>query len=141
MTGKARPVLIFDGVCNICSFGVRLVLKHDRGGVFDFAFAQGPVGAELKSRFGLPPSLETITVVDDDRVYIKSEAALYVARRLPFPWTLFGIFRIVPRSCRDWAYDLVARNRYRWFGRRDACMTPPRNADRRFLDTPPRGSI
>lgn len=133
--------MIFDGVCNLCSFGVRLVLKYDRDGVFDFAFAQGPVGAELKNRIGMPPSLDTVTVADGERYYIKSEAALYVARRLPFPWPVLGVFRFVPLSWRDRFYDLVARNRYRWFGKRPACMRPPRDADRRFLDIGAGGSI
>jgi predicted DCC family thiol-disulfide oxidoreductase YuxK len=121
-------------VCNICSFGVRLVLRYDRYGVFDFAFAQGAVGSELKARVGMPPSLDTVTVIDGDKHYIKSDAALYVVRRLPFPWPILGVFRFVPRAWRDWLYDLVARNRYRWFGRREVCMRPPRDVDRRFLD-------
>lgn len=131
-----RPILIFDGVCNICSLGVRIVLRHDRAGAFDFAFAQGPVGAALKRRHGMPDNLETVTVVDGARVYVKSDAALYVARRLPFPWPLLGLLRLLPRAWRDRLYDLVARNRYDWFGRRDACFQPPPAAAQRFLDSP-----
>jgi predicted DCC family thiol-disulfide oxidoreductase YuxK len=136
MSAPGRPVLIFDGVCNICSFGVRVVLRHDRAGVFDFAFAQGPVGGALKRRHGLSPSLDTVTVVDGDTVHVKSDAALYVAERLPYPWRLLHILRVLPRSWRDRLYDIVARNRYRWFGKRAACLAPPPEAAARFLDKP-----
>ncbi|HEX6979803.1 MAG TPA: DCC1-like thiol-disulfide oxidoreductase family protein [Alphaproteobacteria bacterium] len=132
----SRPVLIFDGVCKLCAAGVRLVLRYDRAGAFDFAFAQGAVGSALKRRFGMPPAPDTVTVVDGDRVYVKSDAALYVASRLPFPWPLLGVLRVLPRRWRDRLYDLVARHRYDWFGRRDACLPPPPGAAARFLDKP-----
>jgi predicted DCC family thiol-disulfide oxidoreductase YuxK len=136
VTSPPRPVLIFDGVCNICSFGVAIVLKRDRAGVFDFAFAQGAVGGALKRAHGMDESLDTVTVVDGTRVYIKSDAALYVARRLPFPWPLLGVFAILPRSWRDGLYNIVARNRYNWFGKKTVCYVPPPSALARFLDKP-----
>lgn len=136
MSAPRRPVLIFDGVCNICSFGVQIVLRYDRGRAFDFAFAQGAVGGALKRKHGLPPSLDTVTVVDGDAVYIKSDAALYVARRLPYPWRMLHVMRALPRSWRDRLYDIVARNHYRWFGKRDSCLMPPPEAAARFLDRP-----
>src|SRR5262245_66675707 len=136
MSEAPRPVLIFDGVCNICSFCVEIVLKNDRAGVFDFAFAQGARGGALKRAHGMNEALDTVTVVDGDRVYIKSDAALYVARRLPFPWPLLGVFGILPRGWRDALYNIVARNRYKWFGKKTACYAPPPSALARFLDTP-----
>lgn len=136
MSEAPRPVLIFDGVCNICSFGVEIVLKNDRDGVFDFAFAQGARGGALKRAHGMTEALDTVTVVAGDRVYIKSDAALYVARRLPFPWPLFGAFAILPRGWRDALYNIVARNRYNWFGKKSACYVPPPGALARFLDKP-----
>lgn len=136
MTGAPRPVLIFDGVCNICSFGVEIVLKNDRDGIFDFAFAQGARGGALKRQHGMTEALDTVTVVDGDKVYIKSDAALYVARRLPFPWPLLGGFAILPRAWRDALYNIVARNRYTWFGKKSACYVPPQAALTRFLDKP-----
>jgi predicted DCC family thiol-disulfide oxidoreductase YuxK len=112
------------------------VLKRDRAGVFDFAFAQGAVGRALKRAHGMDESLDTVTVVDGDRVYIKSDAALYVAQHLPFPWPLLRIFAILPRSWRDVLYNIVARNRYNWFGKKTACYAPPADALARFLDKP-----
>jgi predicted DCC family thiol-disulfide oxidoreductase YuxK len=136
MTAPPRPVLIFDGVCNICSFGVGVVLKYDRDGVFDFAFAQGARGGALKRAHGMTEALDTVTVVDGDRVYIKSDAALYVASRLPFPWPLLRCLAIVPRAWRDGLYNIVARNRYKWFGQKSTCYAPPPDALARFLDKP-----
>jgi predicted DCC family thiol-disulfide oxidoreductase YuxK len=136
MTAAPRPVLIFDGVCNICSFGVEIVLKNDRDGVFDFAFAQGAQGGALKRAHGMSEALDTVTVIDGERVYVKSDAALYVAGRLPFPWPLLRCLAILPRAWRDRLYDVVARNRYRWFGRKSACYVPPPDRLARFLDKP-----
>jgi len=134
--GASRPVLIFDGVCNICSFGVRIVLKHDCEGVFNFAFAQGAVGGALKCKAGLGESLGTITVIHGDRVHVKSDAALYVLDRLSGPWRLLRVLRILPRAWRDRLYDFVARNRYHWFGKHAACLRPPPGVAARFLDKP-----
>ncbi|MGE0152481.1 MAG: thiol-disulfide oxidoreductase DCC family protein [Reyranellaceae bacterium] len=131
------PVLIFDGVCNICSLGVRLMLRADRKGVFRFAFGQGEKGGALKASYGLPRGdLESVALVVNGRCFAKSDAVLEVARRLPFPWPLLGIFRIVPRGWRDPLYSLVARNRYRWFGIRQSCFAPSPEHRARFIDQP-----
>jgi predicted DCC family thiol-disulfide oxidoreductase YuxK len=129
------PILIFDGVCNICAFGVGIVLRHDRDGVFRFAFAQGPVGSALKKRYGLPDGdLETVALVEGGQCYVKSTAALRVLARLPWPWRLGVVFRVLPRALRDFLYTRVARNRYRWFGQKESCFLPPPHVRDRFLD-------
>ncbi len=134
---REAPILVFDGVCNICSFGVRIVLRADRDGVFRFAFGQGETGSALKQAYGLPEGdLENVVLIEDGRCYTKSDAVLEVARRLPLPWKLLLAFRIVPRALRDPFYSLVARNRYRWFGRRQDCFTPSPQHRARFLDQP-----
>lgn len=134
---REAPILVFDGVCNLCSFGVRIVLRADRDGVFRFAFGQGETGGALKRAYGLPKGdLENVALIEDGRCYTKSDAVLEVARRLPLPWKLLLAFRIVPKALRDPLYSLVARNRYRWFGRRQDCFAPPPQHRARFLDQP-----
>jgi predicted DCC family thiol-disulfide oxidoreductase YuxK len=129
------PVIVFDGLCNICSFGVQKVLRHDRAGIFRFAFAQGPVGGALKAQYGLTPGdLENVALIADGQCYTKSTAALKVLDRLPGPWRAMRVFWIVPRPVRDFFYSLVARNRYRLFGKRDICMVPTPEQRARFLD-------
>ncbi len=131
------PILIFDGVCNICSFGVGIVLRADSKGVFRFAFGQGERGAVLKEAYGLPKGdLESVTLIENGRCYSKSDAVIEVVRRLPFPWPLLAVFKIVPKFLRDPLYSLVARNRYRWFGKRETCFMPAPEHLSRFVDKP-----
>lgn len=131
------PILIFDGVCNICSFGVQIVLRADKHGVFRFAFGQGEKGSALKANYGLPQGdLENVALIVDGRCYTKSDAVLEVVRRLPFPWPLLLVFKIVPKFLRDPLYSLVARNRYRWFGVRQRCFAPLPEHRARFIDQP-----
>jgi len=134
---KEAPILIFDGVCNICSFGVGIVLRADKQGVFRFAFGQGERGSALKAAYGLPKGdLENVTLIEDGHYYTKSDAVIEVVRRLPFPWPLLTVFKIVPKFLRDPLYSLVARNRYRWFGIRQSCFVPAPEHLSRFVDKP-----
>lgn len=137
MTQQQGPILIFDGVCNICSFGVRTILRADRQGLFRYAFGQGPVGRRLKADYGLTEGdLENVALIEDGRAYVKSDAVLRVVRRLPYPWSLLRVFGLLPRSVRNPLYSLVARNRYRWFGKRTACFMPAPEHEKKFLDHP-----
>lgn len=134
---KEAPILIFDGVCNICSFGVGIVLRADKQGLFRFAFGQGERGSALKAAYGLPKGdLESVTLIEDGRCYSKSDAVIEVVRRLPFPWPLLTVLKIVPKFLRDPLYSLVARNRYRWFGMRNSCFVPAPEHLSRFVDKP-----
>jgi len=134
---KEAPILIFDGVCNICSFGIGIVLRADKQGVFRFAFGQGERGSALKAAYGLPKGdLESVTLIEDGRCYSKSDAVIEVVRRLPFPWPLLTVFKIVPKFLRDPLYSLVARNRYRWFGIRQSCFVSAPEYLSRFVDKP-----
>lgn len=135
---QGGPILVFDGVCNICAFGVGVVLRRDREGVFRFAFGQGAVGRSLKQRHGLDPdNLQDVTLIEGGRAYTKSTAALRVLDRLPAgPWKALRILWLLPPFLRDPLYMLVARNRYRLFGRKKACFLPPPEAMARFLDKP-----
>ena len=128
------PILLFDGVCNLCNGLVRFVLKHERGPTMRFASLQSDEGRAVLERFGHPPdALDTVVLVESGHAYTKSDAALRAARYLRAPWSWVRCLRVVPRPIRDWVYDRVAQNRYRWFGRRDACSVPTPETAARFL--------
>lgn len=128
-------VVLFDGVCNLCNASVQFILKRDVAGAFRFAALQSEAGRRLLEGHGLPAdALSTVVVVADGRAYTHSGAALRIARGLGGAWPALGALGVVPRFARDAAYRLVARNRYRWFGRRDECMLPTPELRARFLD-------
>jgi predicted DCC family thiol-disulfide oxidoreductase YuxK len=130
-----RPVAIFDGVCNLCNAAVDWIIRHDRRARIVFAASQSPPGAALLARHGASPSAaDTFVLVEHGRLYDRSTAALHVARLVGFPWSLAAVFLVVPRPLRDAIYSYVARNRYRWFGRKETCRLPSPEERARFLD-------
>jgi predicted DCC family thiol-disulfide oxidoreductase YuxK len=128
------PIVLFDGVCNFCSVSVGFIVRRERRGCFRFAALQSAAGGELLARHGLTADAgETFVLIEGGRAYTRSGAALRIARRLRFPYPLlFGLI-VVPAIVRDFAYGWFARRRYRWFGRRDECMTPAPELRGRFL--------
>ncbi len=132
---KNHPVLLFDGVCNLCDGLVQFIIKWDEKARFRFASLQSEIGQELARQAGLDPSdMGTAILYDEEEFHLKSDMALGVARNLGGLWGVFGIFRIIPRSVRDGVYDWVARNRYQWFGKKEGCMIPTPELKSRFLD-------
>ena len=137
---KTNAVILYDGVCGLCNRSVRFVLKHDREGVFRFASLQSAAARAILARHGLTPdALDTFYVVADfglagERVLSKSAAAIYTAETLGGIWKAARILSILPRRVRDWAYDIVARHRYRIFGKYDACPLPEARYRDRFID-------
>ncbi len=128
------PIVLYDGVCGFCNQSVQLILRNDRRGRFRFAALQSEVGQALLRRHGLPTDdFDTFVLVEDGRAYLRSAGALRVARGMDGAWKLLSALTIVPRPVRDFFYDLFARNRYRMFGRLDACMLPPPEVRSRFL--------
>lgn len=128
-------VVLFDGVCRLCSAWVRWLLKADRHARFRLATMQSPAGQAILAWYGLPTDqYESMLVVDNGRLHQKSTAFLHILRQLPLPWRAGLVLRVVPRPVRDWVYDRVARNRYRWFGRHDQCLVPDPARAGRFLD-------
>ena len=129
-------LILFDGVCNLCNNSVQFVIKHDPKNTFVFATLQGKIGQEIKERFHLEPSkLDSILLyTQDGKLYAKSTAALKIAKDLRFPVNLWRIFLIIPVGIRNRVYNWVAKNRYRWFGKRDACMVPTPELQSKFLD-------
>jgi predicted DCC family thiol-disulfide oxidoreductase YuxK len=129
-------VILFDGLCNLCAGTVRFVLERDRASAFDFASLQSAAARGVLAKAGRDAARlpDSVVLVDEDGVHLRSEAALRIAGRLRQPWPLLAVFRILPRALRDAAYDFVARRRYRWFGKRDACLVPTPALRARFLD-------
>jgi len=127
-----RPVIIFDGHCVLCSRSAQFVLRHDRRGLYRMLAAQTPLGRALYVHLGLDPhDLESMILIADGVAWLKSEAVIRIAQRLGLPWSLAAIARVLPRPWRDRLYGVLARNRFRVFGRRDSCYLPdPRDADR-----------
>jgi predicted DCC family thiol-disulfide oxidoreductase YuxK len=128
------PILLFDGVCNLCSRTVQFVIRHDPAGRFRFAALQSPAGQRLLVEHGLPAdALDTFVLIEGARCFTRSDAAIELARRLDGAWRWLRLAAVVPRPIRDWAYGVLVRNRYRWFGRRESCMVPTPELSQRFL--------
>ena len=134
--GPQGSIVFFDGVCNLCNGTVRFVVERDKHAYFRFASIQSDAGAEIMRKHGLEAphgDPTSIVVIEDDRAYQRSTAALHMVRHLTFPWKLGYAFIIVPRFIRDAVYNFIARHRYEWFGRRDVCMVPTPELRARFL--------
>ncbi len=129
-------VVLFDGHCNFCNATVNFLIDRDPAGRLSFAALQSEAGRRLLADHGLPvPDVpDTMVFVDAGRALVRSDAALAAAKYLRFPWWLARVGLVVPRVVRDAVYRLVARNRYRWFGRTEACRLPTPDLRARFLD-------
>jgi predicted DCC family thiol-disulfide oxidoreductase YuxK len=128
------PIVLFDAECVLCSANAQFVLKHDKAARFHLAAMQGEVGKALFRRHGLDPADPTsILVVEGSWARKDSDAVLAIYEGLGFPWRLASLMRIVPRFARDWIYRLVARNRYRLFGKRASCWVPAERFRSRLL--------
>lgn len=119
------PIILFDAECVLCSANAQFVLSHDRAKRFRLASMQGEVGSALYRRFGInPANPDSMIVVDGEQMLRDSDAVLSIYTGLGWPWTVLSVFRVVPRFIRDPLYRLIARNRYRLFGKRDSCWLP-----------------
>jgi predicted DCC family thiol-disulfide oxidoreductase YuxK len=132
---NGRPVMLFDGVCNLCSGSVQFAIAHDPAANLRFAPIQSTHGQDFLRRRGLSvDDFETFYLIDNGRVFEKSTGFLRMVGYLRWPWPLLKAVWIVPRPLRDWLYDRIARNRYRLFGRRETCLMPTSEIASRFLD-------
>ena len=132
---STRPLILFDGVCNLCHGSVRWVLARDKRARFEFASLQSQVAAKaLEGAWPEETPPDSIVLIVGDQILIRSDAAIEVGVQLGFPWCLGVTFKILPRRLRDAIYKWVARNRYRWFGQRDSCSLPSPGEAERFLD-------
>jgi len=128
-------IILFDGVCNLCNSSVQFIIKRDKKNQFLFASLQGRTGQEYLRKFNLPAdTFNSFLLVEDDHYYTRSTSALRIARSLSGGWPLMYAFMIVPRFIRDAVYNLIAQNRYKWFGKREACWVPTPDLKKKFLD-------
>lgn len=132
-----QPIVLFDGVCNFCNGAVNFIIRHDGDKKFKFAALQSEKGTELRAKHGIGDDVDSIILIEDDRAYLHSDAALRIARTLGGVSSLLYAFVVVPTPVRDWFYRLFARYRYRLFGKKDVCMVPTPDVRERFLSEPP----
>lgn len=131
---SGKIVVLFDGVCNLCNGTVQFIIKRDPSSRFLFASLQSDYGQSQLLRFGLDPSqLHSIITVEDGKFSERSDAALRIASGLTQPWPMMGVFKIVPRFIRDAVYNLIAKNRYKMFGKQESCMIPTPDMKAKFL--------
>lgn len=129
-----KKIILFDGVCNLCNSSVTFVIKRDKKDAFRFAALQSEVGQQLIAKFNIDTAqTDSIILIDNDKAYVKSSAALRAARSLSGAWPLLYGFMIVPRFLRNWVYDYIAKNRYKWYGQRESCMIPTPELKAKFL--------
>jgi predicted DCC family thiol-disulfide oxidoreductase YuxK len=134
------PLVLFDGVCNLCHAAVRWIIAHDREAVFRFASLQSAAAREALGGSGATGLVvDSMVLIDQDGVHLGSEAVLRVARRIGWPWPLAVLCRVLPRGGRDSLYRQIATRRYRWFGRKDRCPVPSEEFAARFLDAAEHG--
>ena len=129
-----HPIILFDGVCNLCNSSVQHVIRHDPKEIFKFASLQGEAGKQLLKQYGLSVNdMNSFVLIQDNTAYTRSTAALFVAKRLTGISKLLYGFIIVPPFIRNAVYNMIAKNRYKWFGVQQACMIPTPEVRARFL--------
>ncbi len=127
-------IILFDGVCNLCNGAVTYIIKHDKKNVFKFAALQSEIGQQLISKFNIDTSkVDSIILIDGEKHYTKSSAALHIAKQLSGAYPLLFGFMVVPKFIRNSVYDYIAKNRYKWFGKKESCMIPTAALKAKFL--------
>ncbi len=131
-----HPVILFDGVCNLCNSSVQFIIKHDKKGIFRFASLQSEFGKKIIQQFDLAnKNIDSVMLLENNAIKLKSTAALQIAKRLSGIYSALYGFIIVPRFIRDSVYDFIARNRYRWFGKQESCMIPQPELKKLFIES------
>lgn len=134
MNLPTKPIILFDGVCNLCNSSVQFIIKRDSQAHFLFASLQSEIGQAILREFGLNTSdFDTFVLIENGKAYTKSTAALKVVKKLEGAWKYFYIFNVIPTVIRDLFYIFVAKNRYRFFGKKEYCMLPQPELKSRFI--------
>ncbi len=136
IAGTQAPLILFDGVCNLCNAWVRFVIRRDSTGIFRFAAQQAPTGqAIIEDHLSRAGRLSSVILIEDNAIFTESDAILQILARLGPPWSWIAFLRIIPRRVRDACYRFIARHRYRWFGRTEVCQIPSADVRSRFIDS------
>ncbi|WP_034045233.1 thiol-disulfide oxidoreductase DCC family protein [Wocania ichthyoenteri] len=133
---KHKKLILFDGICNLCNSSVQYVINHDKKNIFIFTALQSEVGKEVIKEFKIDTSkTDSILLYSPEKgIDYKSTAALKIANKLGFPQNLISVFFIIPPFIRNWVYDYIAKNRYKWYGKKESCMIPTPELKNRFLE-------
>lgn len=126
-----KGVVLFDGVCNLCNQSIQLIIKRDKQDYFRFAALDSDYGRAMVSRYQV--ATDSIVLIEKEQAYTQSDAALRIARRLSGIYPLLYAAMLIPKFIRDGIYRLIARNRYRWFGKRQSCWMPSAQLSKKFL--------
>lgn len=130
----SQPIIVFDGHCALCSNWVQFILRRDPHKRFNFLLAQSPLGEAIYGHYRLKPKdYETNLLIENGHIRAKSDGSLAMFQILGWPWKVAALFRIIPTALRDMIYDLIARNRIKWFGARQSCYLPHDDVKTRFL--------
>lgn len=129
-----HAIVLFDGDCNFCDSSVQFIINHDPAGYYQFASLQSEIGEELRRKHQIPEDVDSLVLIEKGEAYVKSEGALRISHHLTGLWKLAFYLKSVPGPLRDGAYDVIAKNRYKVFGKLDSCMLPPPHIRKRFLD-------
>lgn len=120
-----KPIIFFDGVCNLCNASVQFVIAHDNKDQFGFTAIQGELAKDVLPKFNVDQTqLNTVLLLEEGKLYTKSSAALRIAKKLDGAWPLLYGFIIIPKFIRDWFYNIIAKNRYKWWGKQESCWVP-----------------
>jgi predicted DCC family thiol-disulfide oxidoreductase YuxK len=129
-----HPVILFDGVCNFCNGAVNTIIKNDKDRIFRFAALQSEAGLQLLKKYNYSTTdLDSFVLIESGKAYKKTNAALRIYPRLGMGWKLLNLLWILPEGVRDIGYNIIAKNRYRWFGKKESCMIPTPEVRSLFL--------
>lgn len=134
MSEADKHIILFDGICNLCNGFVLFIIRRDKKGIFKFASLQSETGQQMLLRLGLEKNaFKSFVLIHGDKYYLKSTGILKMLRELKGFWRIFYVFILVPRFIRDFVYDMIAKSRYKIFGKQETCMIPTPELQNRFL--------
>ncbi|MGD8781490.1 MAG: thiol-disulfide oxidoreductase DCC family protein [Ignavibacteria bacterium] len=129
-----KPVIFFDGVCNLCNASINFIIKHDYKKVFRYAPLQSEISKKLLKSSSIVNGIDSVVLLKNNEIFIKSDAAFEILKEFRPFWKMLLVFKLLPKFIRDHLYDYIAKNRYKWFGKKEECMVPTRELKSLFLN-------